>query len=179
MPIIQRGLNNGSKSRFFSFANCGKVRHTFQNEPLVRSPRNRRGIGNETTRDRKLEVNLMSLSSTKSTRKSALLGRFLVYSRNAKRADISSNLRRRSVHCCGKTIEHQPYGACNLREEYLGSWPGIIDGISQVEQEETHLSLGAKETCQVSIPADTLRRDVNTRKWRATENENFSLRETP
>lgn len=68
---------------FYRIANCGKVRHTFQNEPVERSPCNRRDIGNETTRDRKLEVNLMSLASTKSTRKSSPLGRFLVSSRNA------------------------------------------------------------------------------------------------
>lgn len=145
-------------TRFLSFTNCGKVRHTFQNEPLERSPRNRRDIGNETTRDRKLEVNLMSLASTKNTRKSSPCRlRFLVYSHNAN-AQISLLIFVGDPIATEKRSSIDRHGVCNLREGYLGSGPGIIDEISRVEQEETHLSGQKRRSGEYPCYTDTLRR---------------------
>jgi len=168
-------------TRFLSFTNCGKVRHTFQNEPLERSPRNRRDIGNKTTRDRKLEVNLMSLTSSKSTRKSSPRRiRFLVYSCNAN-AQISflifngdpsvATEKRSSIDRMGSVIWEKSIsrvGARNHRQDFSGGT-------------RRNPSFWAKEAVRwESIPAISIHsEDANTRKSRATENENFSLREIP
>lgn len=67
-----------SKRDFYERENCGKARHTFENEPARKmraraSECNRRDIG-ETMRDRKLEANLMSLALPQR----GTIGRFLV-----------------------------------------------------------------------------------------------------